>query len=1239
MKKLIAKSLLTLSLLASANYSYSEDIELYVSDVVRQAGKGIKLLIIFDTSGSMNDIDTDVKNTFDSSQTYDPIGVSHAYNDDALYFNVAGADGVSTIPTSPSDARRFLADINSCETSKAILEKYGTYTGHIREFTAKGNNGNWTEVPSNNGLNIEVIDCEDDAYIVDSAGTVINEGNIKNSNGLPDGYPRNGLYSKKNPVYHDGSKTSTNIDWSAGKLVTLYTAKYLRWYYDQSVTYGDVSRLQQAKGAITEVIQTTPSIEFGLEVFNFNYGDSSSAGNGGRIVMGIKKMTTSAKTELVDLINDELIAEGATPLCESLYESRQYFAGDKIEFGDDDVNVPSYNYVKNKPPMDSDVISLANNSMYQTPFGNCANSVAHVILITDGKPTYDHAADDKIKALSMLRVKRDANGLPVLDEAGEQVMETLKFTDTPPLPKDGEGPYDVFINTEFNKDGIQSYMPALASWMSNYDISPTTDGVQLVITHTIGFSDGATAAADLLDETAKRGKGSYTHAGNAKELQAAIRGVFNSLSSGNDSLTSASVAANNFDRTQTLDSVYFAMFNPQNASRWEGNLKKYKAVDGDITDVNGNNAICDSNDGIRSFCEGARSFWSPSIDGDDVNKGGVASWFSSLSGVDKRTIYTDSGVGALITYNRENLQKAYTDQAGLALELGVSGETDDSGNDIESQAIDDLLNWSMGMDVDDEDSDNLANDMRNDVFGDPLHSKPLVINYGNTVRIVVGTNAGALHMFEDTGSSVKENWAFMPKEFLKNIQVLRDNYSSGDKVYGIDGEITAHLNDKDGDGIINGTDTAWIFFGLRRGGDSYYALDISTPDSVPQILWHKDSNSTGFSHLGQSWSKPKIGYSSLNVSGTTAKPVVFIGGGYDINKDAPGPGTDDTKGVSAYMLDAQTGTLLWSLTPDGGDKVTTFAGKDSIAAGIAALDSTGNGLTDRLYIADTGGNIWRVDMPGNKIEEFSVFNLAQLGGTTNATDRRFFYEPSIVRTFISETIETKITDKNGKTETVTVHQEIPYDALLIGSGDRSNPLGKDTQDKLYMIKDKNILTQDFNVETVPTVITDTELYNYTDNPFENYESMTTAELETLQIAVSEKSGWYVNLVQSGEKSSAEALAINGIAYYTTYAPPKDPAELVGCKPPLGVGALFAVDLTLGIKRHKNLENVRENDSRFIDINNDFLGKPTLIVLPEDDGDDKTKDKATGDIIVGDEIIQADFTLNTTRLYLYIKEDQ
>jgi len=516
-----------------------------------------------------------------------------------------------------------------------------------------------------------------------------------------------------------------------------------------------------------------------------------------------------------------------------------------------------------------------------------------------------------------------------------------------------------------------------------------------------------------------------------------------------------------------------------------------------------------------------------------------------------------------------------------------------------------------------------------------LHSKPLVVNYGTSIRIVIGTNAGALHMFEDAGDTVSEKWAFMPTELFPNISGLRDNFSSADKIYGIDGQITSHVSDKDGDGIIETGDTVWIFFGLRRGGTSYYALDISSPDS-PSIMWHIKGGTSGFEDLGQTWSQPKVGFSKLNVSGNVASPVLFFGGGYDTNKDSDGPGTADSKGRAVYMVDAAGGGLLWSMAPSGGD--TPFTGTDSIPSSIGLLDSNGDGLVDRLYTGDTGGNVWRVDMPDDTEDDFSVFQLASLGGTTNATDRRFFYEPSIVRTFISETIETEVTDEEGGTSTMTVHQEIPYDAVLIGSGDRSNPLGTDTADSFFMIKDEHIKTQKFSASSTPptpNVIGESDLFDFTTDRFA--ATMTSQARETLELEVSAKSGWFIDFTQTGEKSTSAAIVINGIAYYTSFTPPEFAAELVDCKPPSGKGWLYAVDLALGTKRYNWLSESSDNRSdRIALISEQFLGSPTLIVLPDDPEDPKSE--TTGNLIVGRKIIGVDFDLKTMRTYLYVTEE-
>ena len=121
----------------------------------------------------------------------------------------------------------------------------------------------------------------------------------------------------------------------------------------------------------------------------------------------------------------------------------------------------------------------------------------------------------------------------------------------------------------------------------------------------------------------------------------------------------------------------------------------------------------------------------------------------------------------------------------------------------------------------------------------------------------------------------------------------------------------------------------------------------------------------------------------------------------------------------------------------------------SVAASVTLLDSNGDGLTDRVYFADTGGNVWRVDLSGNtrpsaSQDSWYVVKLIDVNGGTAATDRRFFNAPDVVR---------------------TAYAGAAFDAILIGSGDRTNPNDMDNpsdandpavDNQFYMLRDEAI---------------------------------------------------------------------------------------------------------------------------------------------------------------------------------------
>jgi type IV pilus assembly protein PilY1 len=1191
---MMKKLLLFGSLIFTSLTAYSEDIELYIGDAAQRTGNKPQVLIIFDNSGSMNSLES-VDEPYDPNIVYPAVGGLNSLSDKFIYFTKGGIDGASSItPDSPSESRRFLDAINSCATARERLASVGFYTGHIREYAFQGNSGSWQEIPDNNGANIDVIDCEDDVNLVpanpeDNAGIETNGGTVVD---LPDGFPIDGEGSKQSPVYYTVNANNSNVIWS-GEVVTLYTDNYLRWANSESLDQVNRTRLEIAQDTVTDLIESAPSVDFGLQVFNYNHS-GEYVRDGGRIVFGIQEMTAAARAELVNIIDLDIDAETNTPLCESLYEASRYFSGKSVDFGDNDSNSGS-NYRGNTPPRDT---AIEDRGVYKSPYNSCTNEV-YVIIITDGEPTRDLAADSYIRSLPDI-------GLP------------------------------------FDVNGTDNYLAALAGWMHTHDLHSTLPDVQSATLFTIGFGqDAIDDAGELLREAARLGGGQYYPARDPSALLASLQAALTNILEVNTSFTAPSVASNNFDRTETLDSVYYAMFVPDHGARWQGNLKKLKVTNGKQVDRVGVAAIDDNG----NISKDAKTFWTTDItpDGNDVKKGGVAEMLRTKSG---RVIMSNLGENdALAPLTRTNAETSYGDAATLAVEL-----------DVAVNEIDSMLNWAKGIDVDDANNDGLITDIRGDVFGDPLHSKPLVVNYGGVstnqdIRIIVGTNAGVLHMFDDNGATVDENWAFMPKEFFSKIKGLRENFTSSGKSYGIDSPAVSYLLDVNGDGSIDSAsgDKAWIFFGLRRGGSSYYAMDVSDPDT-PKLLWHIDASSPGFSHLGQSWSQPKIGFSALNIDNGTPKPVLFFAGGYDTTKDNLTVGADDTLGRAVYMVDAETGVLKWSLSPDATSATNTqFTDiTDSVPSSLAILDSDSDGLTDRLYFGDTGGNVWRVDMPGNApfsgTSPWTAFKLAEFGGTTHATDRRFFSEPSIARTYISDTIETTSVDANGISSTVVTKQERPYEAILIGSGDRSTPAANDTDDKFFMIKDANIITTSFvsspthPQRAIPSAILAGDLYNYTNNPFG--QALTTAARQTLEIAVGNKKGWFIDFVGDGEKNTASAIVINGVVYFTSFTPAAVSSDPDSCELSDGSGILYAVNLALGTTVY---------DWRTWEIAAGIPDTPSIIITkdPQEPTVPCTENCAPieeGEVIatiklLAGKIIPLGISLETSRTYLYVTESK
>ena len=87
----------------------------------------------------------------------------------------------------------------------------------------------------------------------------------------------------------------------------------------------------------------------------------------------------------------------------------------------------------------------------------------------------------------------------------------------------------------------------------------------------------------------------------------------------------------------------------------------------------------------------------------------------------------------------------------------------------------DLIAWVRGLDnINNENRNADATDVRASVHGDVLHSRPAVVNYNrngdeNDVFVFYGANDGMLHAIKgasETSGGGKEQWAFIPSEFF-----------------------------------------------------------------------------------------------------------------------------------------------------------------------------------------------------------------------------------------------------------------------------------------------------------------------------------------------------------------------------------------------------------------------------------------------------------------------------------------
>ncbi|PAT64576.1 hypothetical protein CIK80_05735 [Psychrobacter sp. JB193] len=648
------------------------------------------------------------------------------------------------------------------------------------------------------------------------------------------------------------------------------------------------------------------------------------------------------------------------------------------------------------------------------------------------------------------------------------------------------------------------------------------------------------------------GNGGFYYTEESVDIANSVRKFIEDVSTAEIDPISAGTMAVPLDSLGGLRSRQFAYLPilepiPNSPLLWKGNLKKYKVRNSTI--VGSDNKFVFSNS-AGLFARNTQDEWNTIIntsrpdtlrpDGGAPQIGGAYQKIfenATTPAAGNRNLFVDNG-SSLTNLKVDASKKPvnfnglsnYTNKQKLAL-LNFMGYSEPAATTVTDGAV--LTSTK----------DNFLKNI-----GGVLHSIPQLITKKvavdaagrfdtsqRTDYLLYGSMDGALHMLDD--STGKEVFTFIPKQILDlqpDAISSRGTAKDGSYPYGVDGPWLTYVSYTNkstttGTGATATTintyeaDQSFALGGLRMGGSTYYALDVSDV-TKPKMIYGIGSNyanrlmgdttalsgikgnvtgnasaeQKAFANMGQSWGKPAIGYVK---SGGKRVMVSFLPGGYDTCYEDPTfklstnypnnakcSNKSTAQGNSVYMVQVgevktktnneeevdisqNNGKLLWWANSEGtGSNSTSRSNllqyskatemKHSVVTQIRTLDRNYDGLVDHIYYADLGGQVWRVDINNNAdTDNFKVDRVVKILDVSDQSGTGDA-PPRIYERPL-------ITFYNGKYGYRDAANEVGSASgvqamVTVGTGDRSNPVTatRSVPDALYNIIDKDVARSD-----------------------------------------------------------------------------------------------------------------------------------------------------------------------------------
>jgi type IV pilus assembly protein PilY1 len=696
-------------------------------------------------------------------------------------------------------------------------------------------------------------------------------------------------------------------------------------------------------------------------------------------------------------------------------------------------------------------------------------------------------------------------------------------TYTSPIQLACQPNFVIFITDGMQTSGSRN-MPDEATNRYTQDHATSLTGTQNVIVHTVGFgvAPGETGVAyPTLQQAATNGGGQFYVSDSATQLEQALQDAIRRIVQATFTFATPVVPTTS---TTGSTKAYLAAFKSDPSKPfWQGYLKAYQRDSNGLVPVDGSGVPLAS-----SLVWEAGQVLTTIAAADRVIHT-VPTVTTTTNGS------TTTGTGSIGSFNTGNSSITTTS-------LGVSTSTE----------RDQLINWVRGVDVYDENQNANTTEDRAWKLGDIFHATPVLVtppllalndtSYQSfksakstrTTVLLAAADDGMLHAFRE--SNGQEIWAFIPPDLLDNLKSL--TVSGGDHGFLVDGSpIAADIK-------VGSTWKTIVVFGLRRGGDTYYALDVTDTEN-PTFLW-----SFTDSKMGETWSEPVIAKVKI---GSADKYVAFVGGGYDTPQN-------NALGKAFFVIDLATGTKLWEYYNDGSSDDRQYM-NFSIPANATAVDLNNDGYVDRVYIGDVGGQVWKFDVSATSTGSWAgkrLFAAPLASGTTNPPVTGEYYPAQAV--YAPPTLAL------GPDYKVWV---------FFGTGDRNHP-NATASNRFYGFKDETTMAN--GAALGESSLVDVTSANNTPS-----------------------TGWYFRL-GSNEKVLAAANVFNMNVFFSSFTP----TTTVTCESGGGTAKLYSVQMLTGyaainFSSGVALATTDASQARSSDIGSGIASMPVIVITPPGSG--------------------------------------